>query len=79
MVQPSYSQQPYPDALRSEGLPLGHLGLSSEVHRARGKLPLGLLFPWAAAVTRGLELKEPVGGSVSPTQQWSAHPELGQE
>lgn len=79
MVQPSYSQQPYPDALRSEELPLGHLGLSSEVHRAREKLHLSLLSPWAAAVTRGLELKEPVGGSVQTTQQWSAHPWLGQE
>ena len=62
LVQPSHSQQPHPDVLRSEGLPLGHLGPSSEVHRARWKLQLGLLFPWATAVTQGLELKELISG-----------------
>lgn len=62
MVQPSHSQQPHPDVLRSEGLPLGHLRPSSEVHRARWKLQLGMLFPWATAVTQGLELKELISG-----------------
>lgn len=40
------TQHPYSDALKSEGLPLGHPGPSSEVHRVRGKLQPGLLFPW---------------------------------
>lgn len=62
MVQPSRSQQPHPDVLRSEGLPLGHLGPSSEDHRARWKLQLGVLSPWATAVTQGLELKELISG-----------------
>lgn len=62
LAQPSHSQQPHPDVLRLEGLPLGHLGQSSEVHRARWKLQLGVLFPWATAVTQGLELKELISG-----------------
>lgn len=62
MVQPSHSQQPHPDVLRSEGLPLGHLGPSSEDHRARWKLQLGVLSPWPTTVTQGLELKELISG-----------------
>ena len=62
MVQPSHSQRPHPDVLRSEGLPLGHLGPSSEDHRARWKLQLGVLSPWPTTVTQGLELKELISG-----------------